>query len=121
MAQMDLKGSNFKVYLDKFLEYCTRGTVRIEWQDESQRLECAKFLVDRVIVLYIYETFPDIETNGVDIYGGWEGTEEHVSVRDTADPIIIARYWLIRFNNFLCKLSEYKSFFSLFQWLITRF
>lgn len=90
----------FKVYLDKFLEYCTRETVRLEWGDENKRLDCAKFIVDRVIVLYIYETFSDIETNGVDIYGGWEGTEEHTDIRDTADPIVIARYWLIRLVYF---------------------
>uniref|UniRef100_A0A0N5A960 Rap-GAP domain-containing protein n=1 Tax=Syphacia muris TaxID=451379 RepID=A0A0N5A960_9BILA len=103
------KAQLLQVYLDKFLEYCTRGTVRIEWQNEAKRLECAKFLVDRVIVLYIYETFPDIETNGVDIYGGWEGTEEHVNVRDTADPIIIARYWLIRWMTTIALLSTANS------------
>ncbi|EJW79342.1 hypothetical protein WUBG_09748 [Wuchereria bancrofti] len=85
-----------QVYLDKFLEYCTRETVRIEWSDENIRLECAKFILDRVIVLYIYEIFPDIETNGVDIYGGWEGGEGQMDIRDTADPVVIARYWLIR-------------------------
>lgn len=83
--------------MDKFLEYCTRETVRIEWNDEAKRLQCAKFILDRVIVLYIYEVFPDIETSGVDIYGGWESSEEHIDIRDTADPIVIARYWLIRF------------------------
>ncbi|KAL3997954.1 Rap/ran-GAP family protein [Acanthocheilonema viteae] len=85
-----------QIYLDKFLEYCTRETIRIEWNDENMRLECAKFILDRVIVLYIYEIFPDIETNGVDIYGGWEGSEGQIDIRDTADPIVIARYWLIR-------------------------
>ncbi|KHN77841.1 Ral GTPase-activating protein subunit alpha-1 [Toxocara canis] len=95
-----------QVYLDKFLEYCTRETVRLEWSDESRRLDCAKFIVDRVIVLYIYETFPDIETNGVDIYGGWEGTEEHSDIRDTADPIVIARYWLIRWMTTIASSSE---------------
>ncbi|EFO27774.2 rap/ran-GAP family protein [Loa loa] len=85
-----------QVYLDKFLEYCTRETIRIEWNDENIRLECAKFILDRVIVLYIYEVFPDIETNGVDIYGGWEGSEGQIYIRYTTDPIVIARYWLIR-------------------------
>ncbi|VDN07033.1 unnamed protein product [Thelazia callipaeda] len=90
------KAQLLQVYLDKFLEYCTRETIRIEWDDENIRLECAKFILDRVIVLYIYEIFPDIEANGVDIYGGWEGNEGLADVRDTADPIVIARYWLIR-------------------------
>ncbi|VDM38745.1 unnamed protein product [Toxocara canis] len=100
------KAQLLQVYLDKFLEYCTRETVRLEWSDESRRLDCAKFIVDRVIVLYIYETFPDIETNGVDIYGGWEGTEEHSDIRDTADPIVIARYWLIRWMTTIASSSE---------------
>ncbi|VDN50120.1 unnamed protein product [Dracunculus medinensis] len=90
------KAQLLQVYMDKFLEYCTRETVRIEWNDEAKRLQCAKFILDRVIVLYIYEVFPDIETSGVDIYGGWESSEEHIDIRDTADPIVIARYWLIR-------------------------
>ncbi|MCP9260056.1 Ral GTPase-activating protein subunit alpha-1 [Dirofilaria immitis] len=90
------KAQLLQIYLDKFLEYCTRETIRIEWNDENIRLECAKFILDRVIVLYIYEIFPDIETNGVDIYGGWEGSEGQIDIRDTADPIVIARYWLIR-------------------------
>uniref|UniRef100_A0A914RSC6 Uncharacterized protein n=1 Tax=Parascaris equorum TaxID=6256 RepID=A0A914RSC6_PAREQ len=91
----------FKVYLDKFLEYCTRETVRLEWGDESKRLDCAKFIVDRVIVLYIYETFSDIETNGVDIYGGWEGTEEHTDIRDTADPIEPMHLFIVHSIAFL--------------------
>uniref|UniRef100_A0A9J2P0P2 Rap-GAP domain-containing protein n=2 Tax=Ascaris TaxID=6251 RepID=A0A9J2P0P2_ASCLU len=100
------KAQLLQVYLDKFLEYCTRETVRLEWGDENKRLDCAKFIVDRVIVLYIYETFSDIETNGVDIYGGWEGTEEHTDIRDTADPIVIARYWLIRWMTTIASSNE---------------
>ncbi|CAJ0578761.1 unnamed protein product, partial [Mesorhabditis spiculigera] len=88
-----------QVYLDKFLEYCTRETTRIEWNDESHRLECAKFILDKVISLYIQETFPDLETNGVDVFGGWEGAGDTGETLDTADPIIIARYWLIRWIN----------------------
>ncbi|VDK47411.1 unnamed protein product [Anisakis simplex] len=103
------KAQLLQMYLDKFLEYCTRETVRLEWSDESKRLDCAKFIVDRVIVLYIYETFPDIESNGVDIYGGWEGTEEHTGMRDTADPIIIARYWLIRWMTVIASSSPNES------------
>lgn len=89
------------MYLDKFLEYCTRETVRIEWVDENMHVECAKFILDRVVVLYIYEVFPDIENSGVDIYGGWEGSEGQMDIRDTADPIVIAQYWLIRFVKIL--------------------
>ncbi|CAJ0942562.1 unnamed protein product, partial [Mesorhabditis belari] len=88
-----------QVYLDKFLEYCTRETTRIEWNDESHRLECAKFILDKVISLYIHETFPDLETNGVDVFGGWEGAGDSAETLDTADPVIIARYWLIRWIN----------------------
>lgn len=43
-----------QVYLDKFLEYCTRETTRMEWSDESRRLQCAKFIIDR------YFTFVDV-------------------------------------------------------------
>ncbi|CAI4222514.1 unnamed protein product [Auanema sp. JU1783] len=88
-----------QVYLDKFLEYCTRESTRIEWNDDSRRLECAKFIIDRVIHLYIYECFPDLETNGVDIFGGWEGAGDSGEPLDTADPVVIARYWLIRWIN----------------------
>ncbi|MFH4984052.1 hypothetical protein AB6A40_010761 [Gnathostoma spinigerum] len=90
------KAQLLQIYLDKFLEYCVRETVRIEWSDEGKQLDCAKFILDRVINLYIHETFPDMDLNGVDIFGGWEGNEEHAEVRDTADPVVIARYWLIR-------------------------
>lgn len=59
-------------------------------------------MLDRVIVLYIYEVFPDAENNGVDVFGGWEGTcegddgEAMVTMLDTIDPIVIAR-WEISF------------------------
>lgn len=66
-----------------------------------------------MIVLYIYEIFPDIETNGVDIYGGWEGSEGQIDIRDTADPIVIARYWLIRFVEIFC--CEYLLIIHLFS------
>lgn len=56
------------------MDYCNREATKIEWDDENKRLECAKFLLDRVIVLYIYQVFPDMEQNGVDVFGGWEGT-----------------------------------------------
>ncbi|GMT28662.1 hypothetical protein PFISCL1PPCAC_19959, partial [Pristionchus fissidentatus] len=85
-----------QVYLDKLLEYCCRETIRIEWDDEQKRRQCAQFILDRVIVLYIKETFPDMENNGVDIFGGWMGGESENTPLDTADPIVIARYWLIR-------------------------
>lgn len=78
--------------------------------------------MDRVIVLYIYETFPDIETNGVDIYGGWEGADGQADVRDTADPVVIARYWLIRFAaTIIVCCSSLKVFFCLCMCFLTRF
>lgn len=71
--------------------------MKIEWAEESNRMACAKFILDRLIVLYIFEVFPDIESNGVDLFDGWEGNEEPAQVLlDTADPQVIARYWLIR-------------------------
>ncbi|CCD73405.2 Rap-GAP domain-containing protein [Caenorhabditis elegans] len=88
-----------QVYLDKFLEYCTRETVRIEWNDEGKRQECANFIIEKVIKLYMGECFTDLETNGVDVFGGWEGADENGEPLDTADPVVIARYWLIRWIN----------------------
>uniref|UniRef100_A0A8R1Z3W2 Rap-GAP domain-containing protein n=1 Tax=Pristionchus pacificus TaxID=54126 RepID=A0A8R1Z3W2_PRIPA len=93
------KAQLLQVYLDKLLEYCCRETMRIEWDNEDKRRECAEFILERVINLYIKETFPDIDTNGVDIYGGWMGGENESTPLDTADPIVIARYWLIRWMN----------------------
>ncbi|KAL6729909.1 hypothetical protein Aduo_000918 [Ancylostoma duodenale] len=98
-----------QVYLDKFLEYCTRETSRIEWSDEKKRFQCASFIIDRVINLYIAECFSDIETNGVDIFGGWEGADDTVEALDTADPIVIARYWLIRWVNNLSAVRQQPS------------
>ncbi|CAI2309070.1 unnamed protein product [Caenorhabditis sp. 36 PRJEB53466] len=88
-----------QVYLDKFLEYCTRETVRIEWNDEGKRQDCANFIIDKVIKLYMGECFTELETNGVDVFGGWEGADETGEPLDTADPVVIARYWLIRWIN----------------------
>ncbi|PAV75331.1 hypothetical protein WR25_08912 [Diploscapter pachys] len=88
-----------QIYLDKFLEYCTRECSRIEWNDESKKLECAKFIISKVIDLYICESFPDLEVNGVDVFGGWEGEGQAAIALDTADPVVIARYWLIRWIN----------------------
>lgn len=65
-----------QVYLDKFLEYITRETTRIEWNDPENKLACARFLLDRVLVFYIGETFPDLDSTGVDMFGGWEGVDE---------------------------------------------
>ncbi|KIH54027.1 hypothetical protein ANCDUO_15828 [Ancylostoma duodenale] len=89
-----------QVYLDKFLEYCTRETSRIEWSDEKKRFQCASFIIDRVINLYIAECFSDIETNGVDIFGGWEGADDTVEALDTADPIVVATLsaWLLQYE-----------------------
>jgi hypothetical protein len=82
------------MYLDKFFEYITREVIKINWTNPQQQLECAKFLLDRIIVLYIYELFPESEANGIDIYNGWESTfEEDGSNQlfDTTDPTIIAK------------------------------
>ncbi|WKX92732.1 hypothetical protein Q1695_010622 [Nippostrongylus brasiliensis] len=98
-----------QVYLDKFLEYCTRESSRIEWSDEKKRFQCASFIIDRVINLYIAECFPDIEANGVDIFGGWEGADDTIEALDTADPIVIARYWLIRWVNNLAAVRQQPS------------
>ncbi|KAK6727420.1 hypothetical protein RB195_005237 [Necator americanus] len=98
-----------QVYLDKFLEYCTRETSRIEWNDEKKRFQCASFIIDRVINLYIAECFSDLDTNGVDIFGGWEGADDTIEALDTADPIVIARYWLIRWVNNLAAVRQQPS------------
>ena len=45
------------------------------------------------------ECFTELETNGVDVFGGWEGADEQGEPLDTADPVVIARYWLIRWIN----------------------
>lgn len=71
--------------------------MKIEWAEDERRVDCAKFIIDRIIMLYIYEVFPEIEINGVDLFGGWEGSDESTQILDTANPIVIARYWLIRF------------------------
>lgn len=96
-----------QVYLDKFLEYCTRETVRIEWNDEGKRQECANFIIDKVIKLYMGECFTELETNGVDVFGGWEGADEQGEPLDTADPVVIARYWLIRWINNIASVTHH--------------
>jgi hypothetical protein len=53
-------------------------------------------MINKVIQLYIYEVFEDIDSNGVDLFEGWEGSEQTRVIMDTADPLVIARYWLIR-------------------------
>ena len=88
----------FQIYLDKFLEYTTRETVKICWSDSTKRTDCVRFLLDRIMVLYIYELFPDAEANGIDVYDGWEGTFEddcdgdYVQLMDTSDPLVIAKF-----------------------------
>ncbi|CAI5437697.1 unnamed protein product [Caenorhabditis angaria] len=103
------KAQTLQLYLDKFLEYCTRETGRIEWNDDSKRLECAKFLIDRIIKLYMSECFEELESNGVDVFGGWEGAEEQGKLLDTADPVVIARYWLIRWINNIASATHQSS------------
>ncbi|VDK57513.1 unnamed protein product [Cylicostephanus goldi] len=100
------KAQKLQVYLDKFLGYCTHETSRIEWSDEKKRFQCASFIIDRVINLYIAECFSDLETNGVDIFGGWEGADDTIEALETADPIVIARYWLIRWVNNLAAVQQ---------------
>ena len=46
----------------------------------------------QVIDLYICESFPDLEVNGVDVFGGWEGEGQAAIALDTADPVVIARF-----------------------------
>ncbi|KAK0424217.1 hypothetical protein QR680_008553 [Steinernema hermaphroditum] len=106
-----------QVYLDKFFDYCTRETMRIEWHDETRRFECARFLLDRVISLYVAEVFDDLEGSGIDVFGGWEGSADTVAVLDTADPVVIARYWIIRWmtNIASAQLNDASPGFKLFR------
>ncbi|PIO70885.1 hypothetical protein TELCIR_07238 [Teladorsagia circumcincta] len=71
---------------------------------------CEVIEVPKVINLYIAECFPDIETNGVDIFGGWEGAEDAIEALDTADPIVIARselmYRLCQSATRVCSHSD---------------
>uniref|UniRef100_A0AC35TQP1 Rap-GAP domain-containing protein n=1 Tax=Rhabditophanes sp. KR3021 TaxID=114890 RepID=A0AC35TQP1_9BILA len=91
--------------IDKFLEYICSQTQKIEWGDQSKRFDCAKFLMDRIIHLYIFEVFPDLEVNGVDVFAGWEGNQTRTEILETADPVIIARYWLIKW---VCSIASAK-------------
>jgi hypothetical protein len=91
--------------LDKFLEYVNRETTKIEWQEEQSRVQCVRFLMTKVIQLYIYEVFEDIDSNGVDLFEGWEGNEQTRALMDTADPLVIARYWLIRWITNIASAS----------------
>ncbi|TKR93308.1 hypothetical protein L596_007790 [Steinernema carpocapsae] len=111
------RAQTLQVYLDKFFDYCTRETMRIEWHDETRRVECVRFLLDRIINLYIAEVFDDLEGNGVDVFGGWEGGVDTVAVMDTADPVVIARYWIIRWmtNVASAQLNESSAGFRLFR------
>nr|CAD2130005.1 unnamed protein product [Meloidogyne enterolobii] len=95
------KAKTLQIYLDKFLEYIIRETMRINWSNPLQRLECARFLLDRIIVLYICELFPDA-SNGIDVNSGLETTfaedvKDDKPLLETAEPETIAKYWLIRF------------------------
>ncbi|KAL7071848.1 hypothetical protein ACQ4LE_008404 [Meloidogyne hapla] len=96
------RAKTLQIYLDKFLEYTIRETMRILWPNPIRRLECARFLLDRIIVLYIYELFPDAASSGVDVNSDLETTFIEDGVVDkplleTAEPETIAKYWLIRF------------------------
>uniref|UniRef100_A0A914L5I3 Rap-GAP domain-containing protein n=1 Tax=Meloidogyne incognita TaxID=6306 RepID=A0A914L5I3_MELIC len=95
------KAKTLQIYLDKFLEYIIRETIRINWSNPLQRLETARFLLDRIIVLYICELFPDA-SNGIDVNNGLETTfaedvRDDKPLLETAEPETIAKYWLIRF------------------------
>ncbi|KAL3074845.1 hypothetical protein niasHS_014290 [Heterodera schachtii] len=121
------RAQNLQIYLDKFLEYTTRETTKIDWADPARRADTVSFMLDRVIVAYIFEVFPDAETNGVDVFGGWDGTSADEAeeegggtgtdadgaivqpMLDTVDPIIIARYWLIRWIINIASESKFNA------------
>lgn len=69
---------------------------KLNWQNMENREKCAGFLFDKVCQLYIDEVFPDLRKSGVDIFEDWDGNEDTSELLDTADPLVIARYWLIR-------------------------
>ena len=106
------------MYLDKFLEYLWRDLNRVEWNDSNKRVECAKFLLQRIISFYIcevkiiainsvneilwnrFKVFPDLENSGVDVFGGWEAaimSSDELPILDTTNPLVVAKYWLIRY------------------------
>jgi len=59
-------------------------------------LETARFLLDRIIVLYICELFPDA-SNGIDVNNGLETTfaedvRDDKPLLETAEPETIAKF-----------------------------
>lgn len=40
------------------------------------------------------------------MFGGWEGADETGEPLDTADPVVIARYWLIRWINNIASATQ---------------
>ncbi|KAI6182707.1 hypothetical protein M3Y97_00409700 [Aphelenchoides bicaudatus] len=99
------RAQTLQIYLDKFLEYVNREATKIEWQEDQCRVQAVRFLTEKVIQLYIYEVFDDIDSNGVDVFEGWEGSEQNKEMMDTADPLTIARYWLIRWITNIASAS----------------
>lgn len=97
-----------KIYLDKFLDYVTRETTRIAWSDEECRAAAVRHLLHRVIDLYVRQVFDSAVDGGdvVDVSADFatssaaaDAAEEKAAVAatlDTADPVVIARYWLAR-------------------------
>ena len=102
--------------MDKFLDYVNRETTRIAWTDEECRSIAVRFLIDRVIELYVCEVFDDIDAHrenvgdasggAVDVSADFatssaaadasEQLAAEGATLDTADPLVIARYWLAR-------------------------
>ena len=70
--------------------------MRINWPNPIQRLECARFLLDRIILLYICELFPEAVTNGIDVHNGGETAfadenRNEKPLLETAEPETIAK------------------------------
>jgi len=70
--------------------------MRINWCNPLQRLETARFLLDRIIVLYICELFPDA-SNGIDVNNSLETTfaedvRDDKPLLETAEPETIAKF-----------------------------
>ncbi|CAD5210290.1 unnamed protein product [Bursaphelenchus xylophilus] len=97
LDQMNVRdrAQNLQIYLDKFLEYTFREMTKLKWQNPESQLTCARFLFEKICSLYIVEVFPKME--GINVFGGPDDAEEDQNeLLDTADPLVIARYWLIR-------------------------
>ncbi|CAD5206927.1 unnamed protein product [Bursaphelenchus okinawaensis] len=97
LEQMSVRdrAQNLQVYLDKFLEYSYREMVKLKWQNPECQLTCANFLFEKICELYIEEVF--VNCQAVNVFEGCDQVEDDKNeLLDTADPLVIARYWLIR-------------------------